>query len=347
MANYVYDADGNRYSAASAGATTSYVVDTSLPYASVVEEYSNGTLAARYDYGDDLVRMDRGSGVYYYIYDGLGSTRQLVNIGGVVTDTWGYSAFGELASHTGSTVNPFLFNAQQLDGASGDYFLRARYYDQSVGRFISQDPYSGSNDDPVSLHRYLYASCDPVNRVDPSGRNDGLIGTLGAIGGLATLVSAELPALETEIPQAEEIATEASPILAEGEQAIVENAQQVEYKFTQITASIKFSDKGDYAGKTIGQLATQLRNNLRPVSQVPVEFIERNGIRLIVNTRSYLALLRANINVNFINFINRTGDLDVEAKITERLRVNNLTEEGTDVLRIGKRFIDDAISHLD
>ena len=68
------------------------MVDTSLPYASVVEEYSNGTLAARYDYGDDLVRMDRGSGVYYYIYDGLGSTRQLVNTGGTVTDTWGYSA---------------------------------------------------------------------------------------------------------------------------------------------------------------------------------------------------------------------------------------------------------------
>ncbi len=142
-ANYVYDADGNRVSVTSGGTTTGYVVDTSLPYASVVEEYSNGSLAARYDYGDDLVRMDRGSGVYYYIYDGLGSTRQLVSTAGLVTDTWGYSAFGELASHTGSTVNPFLFNAQQFDGASGNYYLRARYYDQSVGRFISQDSFAG------------------------------------------------------------------------------------------------------------------------------------------------------------------------------------------------------------
>ena len=113
----------------SGGTTTSYTVDTSLPYASVVEEYSGSTLSARYDYGDDLVRMDRGSGVYYYLYDGLGSTRQLVNTSGAVTDTWGYSAFGELASHTGTTVNPFLFNAQQFDQASGDYYLRARYYD--------------------------------------------------------------------------------------------------------------------------------------------------------------------------------------------------------------------------
>jgi len=87
--------------------------------------------------------MDRGSGVYYYIFDGLGSTRHLVNTSGAVTDTWGYSAFGELASHTGSTANPFLFNAQQFDPALGDYYLRARYYDQGNGRFISQDPFGG------------------------------------------------------------------------------------------------------------------------------------------------------------------------------------------------------------
>ena len=127
--------------------------------------------SARYDYGDDLVRMDRGSGVYYYIYDGLGSTRQLVSASGAVTDSYGYSAFGELASHTGTTVNPFLFNAQQFDQASGDYYLRARYYDQTSGRFVSQDSFEGRGEDPVTLHRYLYANADPIQMVDPSGRD--------------------------------------------------------------------------------------------------------------------------------------------------------------------------------
>ena len=176
VASYVYDANGNRYSAANLGTTTSYVVDTSLAYASVVEEYSGTATApsARYDYGDDLVRMDRG-GVYYYLYDGLGSTRQLMNTVGAVTDTWGYSAFGELASHTGTTANPFLFNAQQFDQASGVYYLRARYYDQSIGRFISQDPYGGDSQDPVSLHRYLYANVDPLKYVDPSGQDGELV----------------------------------------------------------------------------------------------------------------------------------------------------------------------------
>jgi len=172
VASYVYDADGNRVSVSSAGTTTDYAVDTSLPYASVIEEYAGGsaTPSARYDYGDDLVRMDRGSGVYYYIYDGLGSTRQLVNTAGAVTDSYGYSAFGEMTVRTGSTQNLFLFNAQQFDGASGDYFLRARYYDQSNGRFISQDPLQGNNEDPITLHRYLYAGVDPISNVDPSGK---------------------------------------------------------------------------------------------------------------------------------------------------------------------------------
>jgi len=197
LASYIYDADGNRYSAGNSTTTTSYVVDTSLAYASVVEEYTgttlaNGTLAARYDYGDDLVRMDRSSGVYYYIYDGLGSTRQLVNTSGTVTDSYGYSAFGEMASHTGNTQNPFLFNAQQFDGASGDYFLRARYYDQSNGRFISQDPFGGSDQDSVSLHRYLYAGNNPVNMVDPGGKEETLFGVSIGTGIQASLIQSSV-----------------------------------------------------------------------------------------------------------------------------------------------------------
>lgn len=53
---YAYDADGNRVSVTSGGTTTGYVMDTSLPYASVVEEYSGGTLMARYDYGGGMTR---------------------------------------------------------------------------------------------------------------------------------------------------------------------------------------------------------------------------------------------------------------------------------------------------
>jgi RHS repeat-associated protein len=45
----------------------------------------------------------------------------------------------------------------------------ARYYNPSTGRFMSRDPEDGQAKDPASLHKYLYANGDPVNRIDPRG----------------------------------------------------------------------------------------------------------------------------------------------------------------------------------
>ncbi|MGB0064101.1 MAG: RHS repeat-associated core domain-containing protein, partial [Terracidiphilus sp.] len=50
------------------------------------------------------------------------------------------------------------------------YYLRARYYNPTTGRFMSRDPKDGKLTDPKSLHKYLYADGDPVNRRDPLGR---------------------------------------------------------------------------------------------------------------------------------------------------------------------------------
>ena len=52
----------------------------------------------------------------------------------------------------------------------GLYYLRARYYNQVTGRFLSRDPEDGKASDPASLHKYLYAGGDPVNGIDPTGR---------------------------------------------------------------------------------------------------------------------------------------------------------------------------------
>jgi hypothetical protein len=52
------------------------------------------------------------------------------------------------------------------------YFLRARYYNSNTGRFFSADSFEGRLDEPESLHRYLYASDNPIDRVDPSGNLD-------------------------------------------------------------------------------------------------------------------------------------------------------------------------------
>lgn len=81
---------------------------------------------------------------------------------------------------TSGALNPFLFAGQQWDEASQTYYMRARYYSPQDGRFLSQDPLAGRNQDPVSLHRYLYAHDDPINHVDPSGKGDETLGGLSA-----------------------------------------------------------------------------------------------------------------------------------------------------------------------
>lgn len=171
---YVYDASGNRIQRIVGGSVSSYLVDTLGGYGNVVEERGGliGNLVARYDYGVDLARMDRagiGGGTRYYLHDGLGSVVALSDPAGAVTDRWGYDAYGNPTRLEGTTTNPFLFNGQQYDSEEGLYFLRARYYAPSQGRFLTHDPLMGNSGDPQSLHRYLYANADPVNFTDPTG----------------------------------------------------------------------------------------------------------------------------------------------------------------------------------
>jgi RHS repeat-associated protein len=81
------------------------------------------------------------------------------------------TALGLRAGCAGNRVRSFC-SGEQYDSDLGLYYLRARYYNPATGRFLSRDPEEGKAYDPQSLHKYLYAGGDPVNRVDPRGRAD-------------------------------------------------------------------------------------------------------------------------------------------------------------------------------
>ncbi|MFB8794878.1 MAG: colicin D domain-containing protein [Microcoleus sp.] len=166
---YSYDADGVRVSKTVNGVTTEYLVDSNRDYAQVLEERINDSLGVSYVYGRDLISQERGVADSYYLVDGLGSTRGLMNGVGGVTDVYNYDAFGNLIGRTGSAVNGYLYAGEQYDSNLGGYYLRQRYYDQYRGRFASQDPFEGWMSEPMSLHNYLYAHGNPVNAIDPSG----------------------------------------------------------------------------------------------------------------------------------------------------------------------------------
>ncbi|MGD2183420.1 RHS repeat-associated core domain-containing protein [Lusitaniella coriacea] len=166
---YAYDDDNIRVSETTASGTKSYVLDKNRPYAQVLAEYEGGTEVASYTYGLDLIEQERDGNESYYQVDGLGSTRGLTDENGNVTDTYTYDAYGNVVGSSGGTENSYLFAGEQFDGTLGQYYLRQRYYDPRSGRFTRRDTYEGSINNPVSLHKYIYANSNPVSYIDPSG----------------------------------------------------------------------------------------------------------------------------------------------------------------------------------
>jgi RHS repeat-associated protein len=65
-----------------------------------------------------------------------------------------------------------VYRGEQYDPDLGLYYLRARYNNPATGRFLGRDPEYGKPINPATLHKYLYAGGDPVDRIDPRGRAD-------------------------------------------------------------------------------------------------------------------------------------------------------------------------------
>ncbi len=78
-----------------------------------METDNAGTVQAAYNYGNGLISMNRADANSYYLYDGLGSTRQLTNSVGAATVTYTYDGFGNLIASSGSTANPYGFTGEQ------------------------------------------------------------------------------------------------------------------------------------------------------------------------------------------------------------------------------------------
>ena len=187
---YEYDHDGIRVGSTVNSIVTDFLVDKNRNYAQVLEERTSGGLVkVRYVYGHDLISQHANGVSSYYHYDALGSTRALTDSNEIITDTFKYEAFGNLLASTGNTENTHLFTGEQFDTSLDLYYLRARYYAPSLGRFQTMDSWPGSIHEPMSLHKYLYGNANPVNFVDPSGNFATLTGLMVGVAIIGVLVS--------------------------------------------------------------------------------------------------------------------------------------------------------------
>lgn len=137
--------------------------------ANLIEEADGaGNLAARYVFGsgiDEPLGVYRGATWEFYQADGLGSVTSLSTSVGTVSDSFVYDSFGNVTSSTGTFTQPFRYTGREWDAETGLYYYRARYYDASTGRFLSEDPAGSIGSENI----YAYTGNNPLNWIDPSG----------------------------------------------------------------------------------------------------------------------------------------------------------------------------------
>lgn len=109
----------------------------------------------------------------YYHFDEMGNTLMLTDDAGVVTDSYGYTAYGELTARLGTTDNPFTFSGQYsviTEGDAGLYIMGRRFYDAGSKQFLSREPVVDMMH-PMTVNPYMYAGNNPLRYIDPSGES--------------------------------------------------------------------------------------------------------------------------------------------------------------------------------
>ena len=169
VAGYGYNADGLRVSKdiskSGEASSTRFLYEGGY----VTLELDGDQAAYNVYGGESIISRTTPDGTAYYIYNGRGDVVQLTNAGGLVTVEYDYDAFGNLLMEYMDDLNPFRYCGEYWDKETRNYYLRARYYSPSTGRFTQRDAFLGFYGDPLSLNRYTYAHNNPVKYRDPTG----------------------------------------------------------------------------------------------------------------------------------------------------------------------------------
>jgi RHS repeat-associated protein len=156
--------DSNRVRQTVNGVTTDYVLDLAAGLTQVLLDGIN-----TYLYGNGRIAQYTGTGSEYFLTDGLGSVRQLVDDTGSITLSKSYRPYGEVLNSAGSGSSNYGFTGEMTDN-TGLIYLRARYLEPKTGRFLTRDIWQRDFTRPLSLNGWNYAEGNPINRIDPSGK---------------------------------------------------------------------------------------------------------------------------------------------------------------------------------
>ncbi len=132
----------------------------------LTESDQDETVTNRYllGYGVAAGCQNGNEGYHSYHLDEQNSTAYITDSGQRIENSYQYDSFGGIRSNNEKVHNRILYTGQQYDQVTGQYYLRARYYNPVVGRFLQEDVYRGDG-----LNLYAYCHNNPVVYYDPSG----------------------------------------------------------------------------------------------------------------------------------------------------------------------------------
>jgi RHS repeat-associated protein len=180
--SYTYDADGARVKKSSG--TNYWYGPGGQAFA---ETDSSGNWTNYIFFGGQRLARNVGGDIKYYITDHLHSTAMFVDKAGTTTailDDNDMYPWGGIVPGVGKTTsnNTVKFTGKYRDPESQLDYFGARYYSNTIGRFMSPDwadkpvtvPYAKAGD-PQSLNLYSYVENGPVNRIDADGHDGGAV----------------------------------------------------------------------------------------------------------------------------------------------------------------------------
>ena len=155
-----YDAEGLRFELLENGRRTSFVYHDG----ELLQEEGREEQGTSYHLGAGIEAFRRGQELSYYHRDEQLSTVFVTDGQGEIRNSYQYDAFGIPLETTEQLNNRIRYTGQQYDDVTGQYYLRARYYNPVAGRFMQEDVYQGDG-----LNLYAYCGNNPVVYDDPSG----------------------------------------------------------------------------------------------------------------------------------------------------------------------------------